>query len=653
MHALTHLLFGGLIATTASAQTEPAASGSQAPAAEHVACDAAPEGMVCIPGGPAVIGDDAHPMEAPRHTVEISTFYIDQHEVTAGDYKQCERKKACPKLPRPRSYKTFQANDRPAVPITWEMAHAYCVWAGKRLPSEAEWEKVARGGAEGRVYPWGNDEPTCNKANYVTCQPRITKPVGSYPAGAYGVFDMAGNGYEWVKDWASDCYDGKCKKPCGAKCMGRDPKGPCDGASRCKGHSKRVLKGGSWYWPADQMRGSWRRAQYPKSGIHRLSFRCASTRPTLTAWKPRYMLEDRPAPPTLQAPSAQQLSAFNAVNEDTDILNIPSCNRIGKATTSCRDPMSYLTSNEALQYVWRKGITNLGGGYVGIGADQSYSFIAQAKSEWAWLFDYDPEVVRIHYMLRAVIKQAPDRKAFRAAFTQKQAAQTVEWIKASLADNPDEVEPTVKLYKRSRIKLWKDYTRQSKAKRWVKGFGWLQTEANYQYIRTLYEQGRIRMLKGNMLTDVAMPSIAKAARALNVPIRLYYVSNAEEQWKQLPTQYRKNVAGLPFDEDTVVLRTLFTRRYHEASSKWHYILHGGLHLQEHIVRDGYANVWRFMEDRHLVGGYPKKQKEEGADAPDDKAGATEVEDDAQPRRQLDFLSHIGMPSVTTHVVAAQ
>jgi formylglycine-generating enzyme required for sulfatase activity len=140
----------------------------------------------------------------------------------------------------------------------------YCAWRGKRLPDEWEWEKAARG-PNGDAYPWGNDPPTCDKAQYRECAPKgctpyrgkkhawdcvehATKPVGSYPAGHYGLFDMAGNGYEWTSSVPSAAES-----------------------------NKRVLRGGSWYWPAAQIKASHRRVDRPNTGHHRLSARCASS----------------------------------------------------------------------------------------------------------------------------------------------------------------------------------------------------------------------------------------------------------------------------------------------------------------------------------------------------------------------------------------
>jgi len=238
-------------------------------------CGPVPEGMACVPGGTFWRGaDDADDDQKPRSQVWVSTFWIDTHEVTNEQFDACIKAGACKKHER---YKGFMGPRQPAVGITWHNAHAYCAWAGKRLPTEAEWEKAARG-PDADLYPWGNDPPTCGLAQYRGCTPPTTLNVGSFAPGHYGLFDMAGNGYEWVQDWYSPCYDG-CERACGEACTGKDPRGPCDGqGDKCSGFLKlKVLRGGSWFWPSSQILSSWRRPYKPDSGEHRLSVRCAMT----------------------------------------------------------------------------------------------------------------------------------------------------------------------------------------------------------------------------------------------------------------------------------------------------------------------------------------------------------------------------------------
>lgn len=553
----------------------------------------APEGMACVPGGPATIGSDRHGRPArPEHEVSISTFFIDTHEVTNAQYRECEIEGVCPRRRRlPRSYQPFLKADQPAIPISWKMAQTYCVWAGKRLPTEAEWEKVARGG-DRRHFPWGDEAPSCDRAHFKGCKPSVTLPVGTRPVGPYGVYDMAGNGYEWVNDWASGCYGG-CRDSCGEACRGQDPQGPCGGLPGCENRRKRLLKGGSWYWPAERTRAFARRAERPFSGLHRFSFRCASDTSTLTRapfWHQAARAElDLPEPPSPEA-----LEIANRVRNDEAVLEIKTCANQGDAQWSCRDPMSYVQSNEAHRGVFRPYIENLGGAYVGLGADQAYDFIASARSRWAWLFDYDPAVVRVHHMIQVVLSRAESPEEFVAAFGPRARRRTRKWIAESLASQPAERRMTLEVWSRYRGKLHRHYQRSLQAKKSTPRFGWLADSERYAYVRQLHAQGRIIVRKGNLLTRVALPDIAKAAEALGVPIRVYYESNAAEQWPLSPV-YRENVIEFPFDEHSVVLRTAFGSRY-DINTKWLYLVHGGEHFQRRLRRSSPNRLRQLMSE---------------------------------------------------------
>lgn len=257
--------------------TEPTSQDGELPCAKE-----APSNMRCIPGGPFWRGtDEGKPDEKPRMRVVISPFFMDTYEVTNEQYFRCVEEGKCD--PPIKYYPTFARSKQPVVAVSWYEAYEFCKAVGKRLPTEAEWEKAARG-PNGEVYPWGNQPADCKRANYEQplgakgCGSGITSEVGVHPIGRYGLYDMAGNSWEWVNDWKTDCYGG-CKKACGADCAGPDPKGPCGGGpARCGNYSEKVLKGGSWYFTADRMRGAERRGVPPSNrGPHRLGFRCAKT----------------------------------------------------------------------------------------------------------------------------------------------------------------------------------------------------------------------------------------------------------------------------------------------------------------------------------------------------------------------------------------
>ncbi|WP_447973398.1 formylglycine-generating enzyme family protein [Nitrospira sp. Kam-Ns4a] len=193
--------------------------------------------MVEIPEGPFIMGSsEGDPDETPEHQVYLSTYYIDLKEVTQADYERFVRmtKRGKPFVPVfEDDISKILKPELPAIGISWADALAYCRWAGKRLPTEAEWEKAARG--EGRRrYPWGDDFGRGN-ANVDGDEDGVQylAPPGSFESGRspYGVYDMTGNVAEWVADTYEEHYY--------AKSPFRDPKGPEEGQHK-------VIRGGSW-----------------------------------------------------------------------------------------------------------------------------------------------------------------------------------------------------------------------------------------------------------------------------------------------------------------------------------------------------------------------------------------------------------------------
>jgi formylglycine-generating enzyme len=256
-------------------------------------CEREIPGMKCIPGGEFVRGSNSYDAdEKPEARIFVSEFYMDTNEVTneefnrcleAGKCKTCLKEKTCTYVGA-KYGKLYQGPKQPVAGAPWYSAKEYCEFVGKRLPTESEWEKAARG-PDGNIFPWGNEPATCERAiiedeqGRKGCVPKKLSPpnlmptqdVGSKAPGAYGLYDMAGNSWEWVSDW----YVPYSK--CGEDCFEKDPKGPCKGADTCPGMKYKVLKSGSWWWPARYARGSKRRYNDPgfKEQYHHFGFRCA------------------------------------------------------------------------------------------------------------------------------------------------------------------------------------------------------------------------------------------------------------------------------------------------------------------------------------------------------------------------------------------
>ena len=248
-------------------------------ASSPIGRDGAP--MVLIPAGPFPMGVPADARdggldERPNHEVFLDAFHIDRYEVTNGRYLEFVRVTGHRKPQHPTNAKRnlWQSGmmpetiaDRPVINVDWHDADAYCTWAGKRLPTEAEWEKAARG-TDDRRFPWGDVEPTDRQLNYLLrwVGEKTLMPVGSYEAGQspYGVHDMAGNVFEWVADWYDPRYY--------AKSPGQNPKGPKSG-------SRKVVRGSGWQSEAPTVRIFTRFGSDPKERNESTGFRCASAAP--------------------------------------------------------------------------------------------------------------------------------------------------------------------------------------------------------------------------------------------------------------------------------------------------------------------------------------------------------------------------------------
>ncbi len=231
--------------------------------------------LLYVPAGNFLMGSvdsdpNAQPDEKPQHTVYLDAFWIDQTDVTNAMYAKCVSASVC-KQPANLTSKTHssyfdnpQFGNYPVIYVDWNMANAYCKWAGRQLPTEAQWEKAARG-TDGRIYPWGNNRPDFDVtlSNY-NLRVGDTTAVGDYPNGAspYGALDMAGNVLQWVADWYNDTYYQN------QSLLLSNPSGPTLGQYR-------VMRGG-WFNFSGDIHSAVRARTVPFNSFYNIGFRCVS-----------------------------------------------------------------------------------------------------------------------------------------------------------------------------------------------------------------------------------------------------------------------------------------------------------------------------------------------------------------------------------------
>jgi formylglycine-generating enzyme required for sulfatase activity len=231
--------------------------------------------MITIPEGlfsMGADGTDALEDERPQHQVWIDRFEMDQYEVTTGRYAEFLARTNRPAPWQWEARDPAQHQDRPVIGVSWFDAEAYCRWRGARLPTEAEWEKAARG-IDARLFPWGNSIPTDEAANFGLgarfSYSQVLAPVQRYEAGRspYGLYQMAGNAGEWVADWyGANYYDTSPQ---------RNPPGPDHGLFR-------VVRGGSWSDLPKYLLTYGRAKLPPETRNSYTGFRCARSAGSVT-----------------------------------------------------------------------------------------------------------------------------------------------------------------------------------------------------------------------------------------------------------------------------------------------------------------------------------------------------------------------------------
>jgi len=223
--------------------------------------------MVLVPAGEFIMGSNNGSVdEQPTHVVDLDAFYMDKYEVTNRLYRVCVDVAICLPLENrssathTRYYSNSEYDNFPVIFVNWNMAQSYCEWRGARLPTEAEWEKAARGNSN-FTYPWG-EVVNCDHANYGKCNGDVVS-VNVYDSGKsmYGIYNMAGNVWEWTNDWYSEVYY--------QNSLLDNPQGPDNG-------KQKVLRGGSWSDNNSEVRSANRYAEVPTNFNGFVGFRCVA-----------------------------------------------------------------------------------------------------------------------------------------------------------------------------------------------------------------------------------------------------------------------------------------------------------------------------------------------------------------------------------------
>ena len=494
-----------------------------------------------VPEGSACVAGGSTAVDG-SHRV-LSPFVIDAQPLQLADYQRYVEAGACVATER-RGSGPQQVDD-----LTHEEAIRWCAWTGRALPTEWQWEQAATAGVL----------------------------VGA----------DAGPG-----DWTLTAFGAVSAEVA----AGVDPIGPCQGAPECEGAPQRVVRGGQGRAWTD------RRGDNPGAEAH--GVRCVSPWP---APEP----VGKPVLEPLTPPDQRLLDLFHGSEEDPIK---PLCTGVGgQAQLDCRDPVTYIIGNEPRADLFMPFLDGVGGGYIGVASDQNYSQAAIAQTRWLWLMDYDPKVVSVHRMNGAFIRASETPADFVDWYRPGRRAEAQRFVEEQLGDD----ELTGLALRNLRVwgdRLHEHYTRglqPPEAKEGIDGkwvpaasddFGWLRNPKHYAHIRTLWQQGRVRAVKGDMLGSVGMQGIGRAAREMGVPIRVYYTSNAPYAWGgMMEPAYRRNVRALPMDAYSIEAQTLGSRTGFGQQTYWHHSVVRGLIVQERLGEPGFDHVSKIVYDRTYGG----------------------------------------------------
>ncbi len=252
----------------------------------------------------------------------------------------------------------------------------------------------------------------------------------------------------------------------------------------------------------------------------------------------------------------------------------------------------YLSGNEKTLDAFHPVIEGVGGGYVGVGTEQAYVFIAWARSEIAWLIDYDPAVQEIHELYRLFFRVSSTPAELVALWSGDGRERAYALIDAE--HGKARAKRLRYWYRNSRARIDRRLRRVNRRLAEVQVPSVFADQEPYDYVRAMLEHKRIRPMLANLLATEGLAGIGRSARSLGVPVRLLYLSNAEQYWKRYAPQFRRNVAALPYADDAVVMRTLLSQ---EANEDYRYNVQPAANYLEWLGQPFIGNVYHIVHER--------------------------------------------------------
>lgn len=256
--------------------------------------------------------------------------------------------------------------------------------------------------------------------------------------------------------------------------------------------------------------------------------------------------------------------------------------------------LHYLRSNETELHLYGPHIKNLGYGYVGVGADQNYTLVAMAQPTHVWLMDYDPWVMRLHFIYRTLFFESRTARDFVKLWWDRDKVRAL--LRKHYGKAPNRLARLLWIYKKYRRFLRPYLNWAIKRKRSGKGTTWLSNPVYYKRVRTLWQEGRIQPLSGDLHGTHVLQGVCAAAVRLKIAIRIVYLSNAE-MYLPYTKQFMANMKAVPWDEKSLLVRTVRGKRYVMKSDKWHYNIQPfGKDFLRRLGQGHYRRIHSMMKD---------------------------------------------------------